>query len=79
MAWLIAKRIASKEDLETALRELGIDPDSFPQDAADAHLGSMNRIPHENHIEQQEVDPAAGSQLQAAPRKGTKRSSQTPT
>lgn len=44
MAWLKAKGITTPEELRTCLLELQIEPDSFPQDVLQEHLGSFCAI-----------------------------------
>ena len=40
-AWLSAKGVTSRDELNAALRSLGIDPATFPEDIARQHLASL--------------------------------------
>jgi len=78
-AWLVAKGIASRDDLTAALRALGIDPMTFPEDIARQHLDALQEKvdsePRECPAPVDAVQGALADDAPAAPRKTRKKGS----
>lgn len=77
IAWLVAKRIVTPEGLHEELLSLGIDPQTFPQDIAEAHLGPLGLIAVEEAsvclAPPDEVECASADEAPAAAKKPTRR------
>lgn len=81
-AWLRGKGITSREGLNSALVELGIDPSTFPQVLADSYLRDLEKgevsPPGETRSSPALEDSAAPSSLQATQPKPQKRFNKAP-
>ena len=77
IAWLVAKRIVTPEGLREELLSLGIDPQTFPQDIAEAHLGPHGLIASEATsvclAPHDEVECASADEAPAAVKKPARR------
>lgn len=77
IAWLVAKGIVTREGLREELIALGIDPPTFPQDIAEAHLGPRCLISGEEAsvclAPPDKVEGATADETQAAAKKPTSR------
>jgi hypothetical protein len=77
IAWLAAKRIVTPEGLREELLALGIDPQTFPQDIAEAYLGPLGSTtesePSVCMAPAPEVESAPVDTAQAAAKRPTKR------
>jgi len=80
-AWLRAKCIVSVQHLREELAALGVDPDTFPSDAAGAHLASLRDNATPEPLVNQELEPvvetASSDDVQAQAKRSLKRSRST--